>query len=133
MNVKELRIGNLVYCLGVKEVVAIQHNNVDGRYRLRVSEIGCKEYHYCPVEALELEPIPLKEDWLIKLGFECLTNSVEERFRKGDFNWYSSLGSVVIELDNGISSYDLHTDCKYVHQLQNLYFALLGEELEIND
>jgi hypothetical protein len=50
-------------------------------------------------------------------------------FRK-DWGFYHSYTDAPNEEDN--NKYDLIScDIKYVHQLQNLYFALTGEDLEI--
>mgnify|MGYP003656513470 FL=1 len=73
----------------------------------------------------DFKPIPLTEEWLVKFGFEY---DVLEEFYfeindiRGQF--YEEENS--FELDH----YEL-ANCYYVHQLQNLYFALTGQELEI--
>lgn len=76
------------------------------------------------------EPIPLTEDWLLKFGWykhELIEGSFRKEgkpydqfqisWRKGILNYYISWHQLV--------------PLKHVHQLQNLYFALTGEELEI--
>jgi hypothetical protein len=77
------------------------------------------------------DPIPLTEEWLIKLGFE---KQQEEHV------WYElqiSSSLALIEGDkNGymevfLLDHDDSVRVRYVHQLQNLYFALTGEELKI--
>ena len=84
------------------------------------------------------KPIPLSEEILLKAGFE----------KKGK-EWYlfpsSEIQIIVFNDDkyNGVMFYTrtIHTDytpiyctkhINNVHQLQNLYFALTGEELTIN-
>jgi hypothetical protein len=69
------------------------------------------------------KPIPLTEEWFNKLGFEdeyCISHKDE----------YFNLTEVK---DGYCFTADLyhHTGIpiKYVHQLQNLYFALTGKEL----
>jgi len=74
------------------------------------------------------EPIPLTPEILEKCGFK---KSENEKFFKRDFY------ILVIDEDGsyafGTDTYDGYfTDIKYLHQLQNLYFALTGEELKIN-
>lgn len=71
----------------------------------------------------DIKFIPLTEEWLFKLGFECI-------FTHDDHHYY--LESLDLGLDRsyqpfGIGQYKL--EFEYVHQLQNLYFALTGEEL----
>lgn len=79
------------------------------------------------------KPIPLTEEWLVKLGFESQKTSHTDRM----VYWsrcitieYLKSGSVWITI-LGIKRKDWNI-CRYVHQLQNLYFALTGEELTSN-
>lgn len=72
----------------------------------------------------EHEPIPLTEEWLLKLGFEFShhgeisnDNFIIEKYHDG----YHYTGG------EGVA---FGTPIVYVHQLQNLYFALTGEELK---
>lgn len=77
------------------------------------------------------EGIPINPEWLLKFGF----------VEKIDAYFYNDY--CIEDIHNGvtwvISEFDHITDeftaigcgIKYVHQLQNLYFALTGEELTI--
>ncbi len=70
--------------------------------------------------AYNFEPIPLTEDWLLKFGFELKNWGIKVWYLKGfeiDQNFY-------------LKGIDWGVRFKYVHQLQNLYFALTNEELE---
>lgn len=40
------------------------------------------------------------------------------------------LCSVRLDVDDGENGLEIRLDIRYVHQLQNLYFALTGEELK---
>lgn len=62
-------------------------------------------------DSLDENAIPLTEEWLLKFGVESIY----------DFKIYNDDGDV----------FYYAVGCEYVHQLQNLYFALTGEELEI--
>jgi hypothetical protein len=77
-----------------------------------------------------LEPIVISEEWLIKFGF------------KGDDFWFSN---EKIRMEKYITSpgwafrkrgsEEYSTSIarvKYIHQLQNLYFAIFGEELKLS-
>ena len=76
------------------------------------------------------KPISLNKEWLLKFGFEAQ----EESFHLKDF-------SIELIGDDGrwcAYIYDEYhaIECplsliKHVHQLQNLYFALTGEELTL--
>lgn len=81
-------------------------------------------------------PIPITEEWLLKFGFQLGHKLywIDERenavLQLSQVNSKNSWWDVVIK--------DKFTDygfwlryVNYVHQLQNLYFALTGTELEI--
>jgi len=116
MKASELRIGNYVYFHGDVEEI----NMVDGD-----GLIGREEQPSCPIK--EFEPIPLTEEWLLKFGFE-------ERM----FGWWSSVLFLRTANRNGYfydwqkTNENAGTNIEYVHQLQNLYFALTGKELILN-
>ena len=67
----------------------------------------------------DLIPIPLTEEWLVKFGFENKTKSFV-------------LNNISIKQQTKGYFFYLSIMIQYVHQLQNLYFALTGEELKIN-
>jgi hypothetical protein len=72
----------------------------------------------------EFKPIPLTEEWLLKFGF--YKNIDTELFEKGGFQIeISELKCLFYLPEFG----DWRKVIQYVHQLQNLWFALTGEEL----
>jgi len=76
------------------------------------------------------EPIPLTEEWLLKFGFIC----TRDKKKDGRFNISVYEKDTYLIQDNGLFEYSetpIASDILYVHQLQNLMFALTGEELEI--
>ncbi len=80
----------------------------------------------------DFEPIPLTEEWLVKLGFEETYKSQHtQRFdliSNTKFGYNKNLKTDIYYI-RWIGEDFIHI--KYVHQLQNLYFALTGEELII--
>lgn len=89
----------------------------------------------------ELRPIPLTEERLLKCGFE----QVDDMPYHPDMKTRSLYINTLILRKNTYSNlFEFHfqhkdpsmfenTEVKYLHQLQNLYFALDGKELEINN
>ena len=81
-----------------------------------------------------LEPIKLTEDLLIKLGFNkdgrviktyaMIGNEINFKILVNTENEFYFYPSVAIKWSVRL---------KYVHQLQNLYFALTGEELDVTN
>ena len=132
MKVNELRIGNWVECkacfitlrLRVDEIVKV---NCD--YSIRMSPDGI---HHIESLVDRLNPIPLTEDILTKLGFDK-----DEDGYKGCIEL--SYGNTLLgypddnELYLSINSaeYGIGQSIRYLHQLQNIYFDLIGKELKI--
>lgn len=76
------------------------------------------------------KPIPLTDEWLMRLGFTKEDRRVEFLYRLGRYMF--AIGSTIsVEFDSGPGGecYELYTDIDTVHQLQNLHYALTGEEL----
>lgn len=76
-------------------------------------------------------PIPLTEEWLLKLGFEKTLNQYRIETNVNTRNG-NNVPFIILDIDG--FEYDdlrLQTKIKYVNHLQNLYFALTGEELTI--
>lgn len=132
MKAEELRLGNIVN-LGKPEEIIWKIDFKRGK--------GSLPNGY---EVDLFTPIPLTEEWLLKFGFEKETGKLK-RFNRamssppldvvGDF-YVRSDNALYFEVVNGEFEFRIWngTLCKikYVHQLQNLYFALTGEELTIN-
>lgn len=85
-------------------------------------------YHLSDIKFITLTP-----EWLFKFGFVesnegyFYNNYCIEDFHNGKF-W------IVSEFDNVIDNfYAIGKGIQYVHQLQNLYFALTQEELTNNE
>ena len=80
------------------------------------------------------QPIPLTEEWLLKFGF--VAKSIDYNFTLGNIEIASAIRVLSTNerrnfyLDCDIPEW-MKIQIEYVHQLQNLYFALTGEELTI--
>ena len=106
MKASEFRIGNYYNQFGNAE---------------KVSWSTLKTLEESTTEQLWCKPIPLTEEWLEKLGFECLYTDDEHYF------YIDSIRGFYV--NSNFQNIDCEYDLKYVHQLQNLYFALTNEEL----
>ena len=118
MKANELRIGNYVYFHGDVEEI----NMVDG-----FGVIGREEQPLCSID--EFEPIPLTEEWLLRFGFEKIRGlhlCKGYSLNSGEYLVYIDDRGVYLKTNKNIF-------IKYVHQLQNLYFALTGEELVVKE
>lgn len=76
-------------------------------------------------ESVGSQPIPLTPEILIAAGFDVDNDGFLKK--KNIFYW---LDIGVLQISVGYTPI-INCPCKYVHQLQNLMFALTGSELEI--
>ena len=137
MKPNELRIGNLI--LHDKDIVNVtQIINMNGYC---INGIGLNGYtHYGNVSNY-FKPIPLNEEMLLKLGFEVRESSVCKEYYIGlndiTHDWLFSITWLekpeLINAPNAPFYRNGKHTIYYVHQLQNLYFALTGEELDISN
>ena len=114
MKTSELRIGNYLNYQNSTEiatVVLINEKHFDCRNE---DEIFTPNGNY--------EPIKLIFPWLMIFGFKELEKDYRTFFKKGKFK---------VELSSSGNVYYGKLYIGYVHQLQNLYFALTGNELKI--
>jgi len=119
MEANELRVNNFV---------EIEMNTGWRLRKVRGYDIynihGIDEY-----DKANYRPIPLTEEWLLKFGFE------KEDYMNN--NLYTKvfglrIFTIGIKTERGYE-FDGWKQLKYVHSLQNLYFALTGEELTIKE
>jgi len=116
---KELRIGNYVKC------------PLDGTF-LKVTSISNKTVISSKGDNINynaIEPIHLTEEILLKCGFEK-TNRIDfgelkECYANFSFALMIRHNSLFVDWIGG------NTEVKYLHTLQNLFYALTGEELNV--
>lgn len=115
IKANELRIGNWIY------------------YNGKLSKIDLTDFRDILEDNYEInyyKPIFLTEEILLKCGFENKgidDNWIIFRFKSIRICKTEMLG-FIFNFDNG----EEYVKVKYLHQLQNLYLCLCGEELEIN-
>lgn len=126
MDVRELRIGNLVqtHRRELNEIIVI--NTIATKYNSNEVLLATNMF---PLLLLnQCDPIPLTEEWLERFGAE---EKWSEKYELQGF-------SIILKEDNTWTFWIANSDdfggsyfvnINYVHQLQNLYYALTGEEL----
>lgn len=124
----ELRIGNWV----------MPKENIENQEVGKVTQVYMNgftvDYHY---PGSWYKPIPLTPEILEKCG---LVKTYESRHRTtfdADKYGHGEIGIVIYHIMYAGMYFRYYSEvkeipCKYVHQLQNLYFALTGEELTVN-
>lgn len=118
ISAKELRIGNYT---SEGKVVSFYENGI------HVGFGKCRRFS-------ELEPIELSEEILLKCGFDKEVVDYNG-FSVINFKlngWLPFLKEMKLQQCKWYKVYNV-ADChiSYLHQLQNLYFALTGKELKI--
>ena len=117
MGAKELRVGNWVISNGVE---------------MQLTQFGLG-LHLTNQNLLDkTEPIPITEEWIVKFGFHYYDGVFSKDGGKlygfdYDTYWLFDYGQDLWRVNKKPYFFKY----KHVHQLQNLYFALTGEELTI--
>lgn len=143
---KDLRVGNLFKGIaGLQTVLAIEDNTERGKYNMDqyngYSHLILCEENGNQYKPWEIEGIPLTQEWMLKLGFmveesKCQVKtkilsiqvSNNDSLYFDDNQWYISH-----EWNNNNFQNTFWNQPKYVHQLQNLYYHITGEELTLKD
>ena len=126
MEAKELRIGNYIYRPDLTGV---------GLRKEKILELGEKAIVTGPIKVkcdyFELSPIPLTKEWLVKFGFEKISQYFYKKekfsielFVLDNINW-------AFRFRTTEKSSIMIASIQHVHQLQNIYFALTNEEIEV--
>lgn len=144
---RELRLGNLITVSGINTPLVV-HALLDATILLKDGDNTPDGYYYTSTR-----PIAITEEWLFKFGFKYQDRDINSRklerfylsnyFGQGEYWIEFNLASedkrsftwLNWDIGGGRRHVHLPTGDKliYVHQLQNLYFALTGNELEIKE
>lgn len=141
IDLKELRIGNLLIYNGKLVHVTLLDMDVDDESQ---ETIGFCEHGKAHNEHADwnralvknLMRIPIIGQWLINFGFEKEQNSFGIRWASPAIEIGNTIQWFEIEEEKGQyylrgSEWIMGRPFQYVHQLQNLYYCLIGEELKL--
>lgn len=128
MSTKELRIGNIVIDDEGNTVIIEQitgDNILESAKVSRPTEKGNRLLY-----SSNIYPIPLTEEILLKCGFKKTNYDSYFETKK----WSNGESIITVTDDDCLVSMEntFNKRCEDLHQLQNLYFALTGQELTIN-
>lgn len=138
VNPSELRIGNFVFADDVSKIVGIHPETI------YIDDLSDSELvKRLPYKPKQLDAIPLTEEWLLKFGFEKYPIPYDEESEK-DFDYFRMElrpdeqivcfpkgKEVYVSGRYDPEFYGAQAEIQFIHQLQNLYFALTGKELEL--
>jgi len=136
MKANELRIGNWIERLFEGESTGIEECSI------RTIWDAFKFETEAGIHKFQFQPIPLTEEWLLKFGFEkwgrddlprTLSYSIGwiKIFPSNSFCDFMGYGFIYYKPDHEKSTESARVNIQNLHQLQNLYFALTGEELKL--
>jgi hypothetical protein len=149
VSVTDLRIGNWIMDRGNKawQIDCWEHSTKVASKEpiIGICNFTKKPIHGHPLteEVNFLKPIPLTEEWLLKFGFKQKPiNGFEINYFTDCKESAEKMGILINLCSNRCAILDTDTDEQsamtskiiyYVHQLQNIYFALTGSELQIGN
>lgn len=118
INPNELRIGNCVL-------------NIHGEMSMIMDGKMIDKFEWW-------NPIPLTEEWLLTFGFEKMKFYKDRISYRIPYTIYDEKGADYFITESWFQKITalntatiLNYDVKFVHQIQNLFFALTGTELEL--
>lgn len=136
MKASELRLGNRVYWESALGVLNAEKLSIADWVAIAEEAEGSQHY----------KPIPITEEWLKEFGFEFRDYFVNDEEDDEIFMSYrlkieKTLMSFELSMNpDGYHDFLVHftwqsesgviARIQFIHQLQNLYFALTGKELE---
>lgn len=122
MKIEELRIGNWLKAIGKESFYQVKGIN-----EITIDVATDRPNNYKRYLLDGFEGIPINEEWLVKFGFVKNLKHGIENYISCDFTYYPSNKQVKIFDRFGGSIYV--ENIEFIHQLQNLYFALTQKEL----
>lgn len=133
MNTQELRLGNYIYVNNNKvkrrtQIIAITKGGIAEEGGLTLTNNPNYPYNFKMIGKSDIEPIPLAEEHLLSCGFE------EQIYEKDELPCFYKNG-FCISCDSFAKErfiYQTDLEIRHLHQLQNIYFDLTGEELEFD-
>jgi len=130
IKANEIRVNNMIQ---YNDYIAVVTNINKSTVRIDIDN----ELEDLFIDYESASSIPLTEEWLLKLGFYLNDNGEPEIKTNEDYALSISINCApykytawhVLERE---SKYYMMAEVKFVHQVQNLFYCLTGEELNYN-
>jgi hypothetical protein len=140
MNAQELRIGNLFNPIDRAGRIHIPVN-----FPYKVFTIEPFKVTACPMDQnfassemmieydiVDISSISITKDWLLKFGAIIPHEDTPDIFQIGLFEFVLDHEGLCLYDRESLNKLFGAANLKYIHQLQNLFFALTGKELNLN-
>ena len=132
MNKIDLRVGNLVEILTANKKINLptgQFGTIEEireeKVKIRLRNESSDMVHVFNRKYDTIKPIKLTHDWMLKLGFEEIDNGRYKHWNF-DFIFYFYVNGQLESDDLPMFIY-----YEYVNEIQNLYYALTGDEFKM--
>lgn len=133
IELNKLRLGNFVFddeneVMKIARIETKEYTDWNSGDEFSTTiEKGCNNYYQSIING-----IPITEKWLLSFGFEKLTDTTNG-FKSNSYTYTKGV-SFIVHLNNELLSVNFWqgNEKKYVHELQNLFFALTGVELSVS-
>lgn len=129
----ELRTGNLFHNnLGAISILFVREIREDAIIGKELDGVFNGSF-----DEEDISGVPLTEEWMLKFGFENVDDEIDfSQWRINDDIPFQIFGNGSDKQEPFKYAYEFNheektIEIKYVHQLQNLYFALTGNELTL--
>ncbi|WP_185269245.1 hypothetical protein [Chryseobacterium indologenes] len=123
MDAKDLRIGNLI----IRQDLGTGEPRIETVLELRKDKVFTSGPLTVVCDYEDLNPVPLTDEWLFKLGFTKVKNGIELDCGNG-----IKINSLFTGKPLTLEVYGMRSplyDISSVHHLQNLYYAINQKEL----
>ena len=124
MTIQEVRVGNLVHHPVFGDYTVIRSTAFNGFY------IGTPKGNAIHID--DFTPVPISDILLEQMGFRYVEDHAPSI---GNFGWWENDEIVLTHIHEGlygIEGMPIIKPLKYVHQLQNIWYSLLHEEITDN-
>ena len=127
MDPKVFRIGNYISTKNTSEVFIIT------AIEEKIHAVNAKMADALILRPEEIEPIPLSEKWLKSFGFEMTQAEPHRKFIVGQNHKIMNTVEILDAKFYYWLSREDYLVVKYVHQLQNIFFAITEHDLEVKE
>lgn len=130
MDTKDLRIGNILYADGeIATVVGIEGED-ENNFVIKLDHGKNKVIQVKP-SVIDIKPILLGDDFVKGLNLFDELGNLKFSTKTDKFKLRRANGHVILLNDRNETMVHFW-DVKYLHRLQNLFYVLSKQELEIN-
>ena len=118
MDIKELRVGNLIRWISTGEIDTVKDIATAGRKNAAINNVNISD----------CAGIELTDEWFYKLGFQSYGHIYTLHFESGfALSYNTSLKSWFLSIHSTTTT--AIRDFKYVHEIQNFYHAATGKDV----